>query len=261
MLDINNLSCGYNNKNIINGLSFSIKENENICILGANGSGKTTILKAISGILPISSGDIFINGVNIRTLKRKDISRKMALLSQLTTQIFSYTVFDTVMLGRYVHNKNSIFQKKDDVDKRMVLDCLDKTGVLNLKDTLITELSGGQLQRVFLARVFAQDPDIILLDEPTNHLDLKYQVELINNLRQWSEQKNKCVVGVLHDVNLALSFADKILLLDKGEIISYENKQNFDLSLINKIYDMDVKKHMINSLKIWSVDKYENIQK
>ena len=100
-------------------------------------------------------------------------------------------------------------------DKDIILDCIDKVGLMDYKDKMINELSGGQLQRVFLARVFAQDPDIILLDEPTNHLDLKHQIELLENLNKWTKENNKIVIAVLHDLNLVQYIADNVLLLNK----------------------------------------------
>lgn len=120
-----------------------------------------------------------------------------------------------------------------------------------LKDRQVTELSGGQLQRVFLARAFAQDPQIILLDEPTNHLDLKYQIELMEYLKEWSSKGGRCVAGVLHDINLALSFADTLLLMDEGRVQAFDSVDTFDLSQISRTYRMDVQNYMRESLKRW----------
>ena len=117
---------------------------------------------------------------------------------------------------------------------------------------MITELSGGQLQRVFLARIFAQDPQVILLDEPTNHLDLKYQVELIESLKEWAQKKARCVVGVLHDINLALSFADTVLLMEEGSVKAFEKSEGFDLSLLDRIYQTDVRRFMREAFKRWN---------
>jgi iron complex transport system ATP-binding protein len=147
--------------------------------------------------------------------------------------------------------KSSIFPSECKDDSEFVLGCLEKTGIIDLKDRLITELSGGQLQRVFLARVFAQDPEIVLLDEPTNHLDLRYQIELVEYLKEWSKVNNRCVIGVLHDINLALSFADRILLINNGKISAHEYISSFDLGLINDTYQADVSSYMLDSLKRW----------
>ena len=117
---------------------------------------------------------------------------------------------------------------------------------------LITELSGGQIQRVFLARVFAQDPDIILLDEPTNHLDLKNQIDLLENLKEWIKVNNKIVVGVLHDLNLVQYFADNVLMLKDGQIVAYgEPQEVLNNPILNELYGINIKEFMLDILKKW----------
>ena len=118
-----------------------------------------------------------------------------------------------------------------------------------MKDKLINRLSGGELQKVFLARAFSQNPKIILMDEPTNHLDLNSQIELIYNLKEWVNKDFRCIIAVMHDINNALNFADKILLLHKGEIIYFGDIENFNLELLNNIYNINVVEYMRNSLK------------
>lgn len=250
MLKVSNVSCGYDKYPVVKDVSFSVKEGERLCILGPNGCGKTTLLRALAGILPYS-GEIIVCGESLSGLKRKEAARKIALMSQLSSFSFSYTVYETVMLGRYVHMKRGALNSETNKDRRIVLESMERTGTLELKDRLITELSGGQLQRVFLARAFAQDPQIILLDEPTNHLDLKYQIELMEYLKEWSSKGNRCVAGVLHDINLAMSFADTLLLMEEGRIQAVDKVETFDLSLISRTYRMDVQSYMRKSLKRW----------
>ena len=187
MLKVENLSCGYGTEDIISDISFTANSNEKLCIIGPNGCGKTTLLRALSGVLDYR-GNIFINDFELRSLSRKDISRNIALMSQISSVYFSYTVYETVALGRYIHNSKRIFSEESKDDKKIVDECIRAVGLTEMKDKLITELSGGQLQRVFLARVYAQDPEIILLDEPTNHLDLKNQIEFIEYLKLWSSK-------------------------------------------------------------------------
>lgn len=134
------------------------------------------------------------------------------------------------------------------------MDSIEKVGLSDIKDKLITELSGGQMQRVFLARVFAQDPDIILLDEPTNHLDLKNQIDLLENLEQWIKTKNKIVVGVLHDLNLVQYFADNILMLKDGQVVSYGPPQKvLNDPILDELYGINIKSFMIDILRKWEV--------
>lgn len=251
MLKVQNLSCGYGNHLVLKNVSFSAKAGEKICILGANGCGKTTLLRAISGMIPFD-GTVALSGQNLQNMSRTQVAKKMAVMTQASQIYFSYTIYETVMMGRYAHRSKGLFSERESKqDKEIVKQCLQDVGLFELKDRLITQLSGGQLQRVFLARTFAQTPDIILLDEPTNHLDLKYQIELSELLTQWTKQQNRCVVGVLHDINLALSFADSVVLMKEGEIVCHQPVNQLDLSQLEQVYDTNVSQYMRESLKRW----------
>ena len=179
------------------------------------------------------------------------MAQTVAFLSQLSNLYFSYTVYQTVEMGRYAHRSPALFGGAAPGDKDIVRSCLEQTGLWELRDQPITALSGGQLQRVFLARVFAQDPKIILLDEPTNHLDLKYQIELMEQLRLWVAQGDRCVVGVLHDVNLALNYADQLLLMQDGRALCQTDTQALDPALLDRIYGLDVRGYMRRALQRW----------
>ena len=250
MLQVEHLSCGYNGPPIVHDISFHVKEGEKLCILGPNGCGKTTLLRALAGLLP-HSGTIKLLDSDLHTLSVKQRAQKLALMSQFSPATFDYTVYETVMLGRYSHQTGGLLATESTIDRHVVEESLRLTGTWDLRERLVTKLSGGQLQRVFLARTFAQEPQAILLDEPTNHLDLRYQVELIESLKTWSAAGGRCVVGVFHDMNLALSFADTVLLLNHGQIQNYSKIDDFDLSLLDSLYNMNVRGHMIDSLKRW----------
>ena len=249
MLEINKLHSGYNGVDIIKDINININKGENLCIIGPNGCGKSTLLKTIANIIDYR-GNIKIDGLEVSSLKRKELAKKVGLMSQISQIYFPYSVYDAVSLGRYAYNDNlfGVSQK----DKDIILDCIDKVGLMDYKDKMINELSGGQLQRVFLARVFAQDPDIILLDEPTNHLDLKHQIELLENLNKWTKENNKIVIAVLHDLNLVQYIADNVLLLNEGMPISY-GKVNEVLKndILKQVYRLDIKEFMVNILKKW----------
>lgn len=250
MLRIEHLSCGYGGEPIVRDVSFRVREGERLCVLGPNGCGKTTLLRALAGLLP-SQGVIEMGGENLRALSARRRAQKLALMSQLSPAAFDYTVYEAVMLGRYAHQRKGLLAGESGADHKAVEDSLRLTGTWELRDRPVTRLSGGQLQRVFLARTFAQEPQAILLDEPTNHLDLRCQVELIDSLRAWSSCPGRCVVGVFHDINLALAFADAVLLLDRGSVLAWEEMENFDLNLLNSLYGMDVRRHMKTALQRW----------
>ena len=251
MLTLHNVSSGYNGIDVISNISLNITEGENLCVLGPNGCGKTTLIKTISGLIP-HEGTIKIDGVNIDLMNRTEVAKKIAVMSQISTIYFSYTVYETVMLGRYLHMKGRSFKEPSSRDREYVEKCLKAVGLTGLKNKQINTLSGGQLQRVYLARTLSQEPNIILLDEPTNHLDLKHQAELVDFLKEWSKEENHTVIGVFHDLNLAMKLADKVLLLDKGRIASY-GKTNDVISskLLSEVYEMDVAGYMLDSLKQW----------
>lgn len=249
MIEVDKLSFSYSygNKKILNNISFKIFENDRLCIIGPNGSGKTTLLKSLCNILDFQ-GSILIENKNIKDI---EVYKTVAFMSQISEIYFDYSVFDTVMLGRYSSFKDKIFSMPDKKDKEIVLECLEKLKIIRLKDKSINRLSGGELQKVFLARVFAQNPKIILMDEPANHLDLNSQIELINNLKEWASEDSRCIAAVMHDINNVFNFANKILLLNGGEILYFGDCENFNLELLNKIYNADVVEYMRNSLKKW----------
>lgn len=250
MLNVEHVSCGYGGEPVVKDVSFRVEEGGRLCILGPNGCGKTTLLRAVMGILPCS-GIVSVQGEPLSRMSARQRAKRIALMSQMSSAYFSYTVYETVMLGRYAHQNRGMFSGESEEDAHKVLECLRETGLLEQRDRLITELSGGQLQRVFLARIFAQDPQVILLDEPTNHLDLKYQVELMKSLKDWAHEGKRCVVGVLHDINLALSFADTVLLMNQGSVKAYGDVKNLDLSLLSQTYQMDVCGYMQESFARW----------
>lgn len=251
MLEVKNLYTGYDKKEIVKNINFNIKRGENLCIVGPNGCGKSTLLKSIANILEYR-GNIKIDEKEVSELSRLELAKKIGLMSQMTQIYFPYTVYDTVSLGRYAYLKGA-FSRLSKEDTEIIVDSMKKVGVYELKDKMITELSGGQLQRVFLARLFAQNPDVILLDEPTNHLDFKYQIELLENLNKWVKDNNKIVIGVLHDLNLVQYFADKVLILQDGKEVEYGLPEEvLNSCKLNEVYGIDIKDFMMNILKKWA---------
>lgn len=250
MIELDNISCGYNGIDVVHNISISINYAEKLCIVGPNGCGKTTLLKAMIRLIE-HTGLITIDGNPIDTYSHKKLAKKIALLTQSSAVNFPYTVFDTVSLGRYAHI-NSAFGKLDSYDIDYVNECIQNVDLYDKKDTLISELSGGQLQRVYLARTFAQNPNIILLDEPTNHLDLRSQLELFDFLDRWVQKPERTVVGVLHDLNSVQHFADKVLLLKEGKCLSFgETKDVLSEENLIEAYQTNVKQYHLQSLEKW----------
>ena len=252
MLTLENVSAGYGGPDVIRDISFCVDGNENLSIIGPNGCGKTTLLRVIANVLPYS-GNIEIDGAPVRAMKQKDIARKIAMLSQISGIYFSYSIFETVMMGRYLHINDKFFGLPSKEDNAFVMHCLEAVDLVDEADREITKLSGGQLQRVFLARTLAQEPDIILLDEPTNHLDLKYQLELVEYLKVWADDGSRTVIGVLHDINLAIKLSDKVLVMKDGEIKAIGKTDDvISDSLLQDVYEIDVAMYMRESLKRWN---------
>ncbi len=251
MIEVKNLCAGYDNKQVLNNLDFALLKGECLSVIGKNGCGKSTLLKVLCGVLDYQ-GEVLIDGVDLKSLNSKELAKKVCLLSQFTYVHFNYSVYDTVMMGRFVHQKGGFFSETSKEDVEKVDLALKVVDLYDLKDITIDKLSGGQLQRVMLAKIIAQDPEIVLLDEPTNHLDLVYQIEFIKFLKAWGKEENKTIIGVLHDINLALDLAPKTMLLDEGNIKAFDVKEKvFSSKEFYDIYKKDVVDFYVKSLERW----------
>ncbi|MBV7504658.1 heme ABC transporter ATP-binding protein [Bacillus sp. sid0103] len=243
MLNVQKVSGGYSSEAILKDLSFDVKKGELFGILGPNGSGKTTLLKMLSGILPLQKGEILIHGKRLQEYKAKQLAQIVAVLSQHSSQSFSYTVRETVSLGRYAHQKG-LFQTWSNDDEEVVQRVMNQIGVAKFQHKNIQELSGGEKQRVFLAQALAQEPEILLLDEPTNHLDLSYQKELLDFLKQWTAENGLTVISIFHDLNLAGLYCDRLLLLENGRInIDHIPNEVLREERIRDVYHTDIQNH------------------
>ena len=250
MLEIKDVRCGYENKEVVKGVSFSVERGNNLCIVGPNGCGKSTLLKSIANLLEYK-GNIKLDSKEINKLNRKDLAKNVALMTQASNIYFPYTVYETVTLGRYAHLKG-VFSKLSKEDEEIIHNSLEMVGLYEIKDKLISELSGGQLQRVFLARAFAQSPEVILLDEPTNHLDLRYQIEILHYLKKWAKDNNKIVVAVLHDLNLVQSFGERVLMLKEGKVVNVGvTREVLNSKDLEEVYGIDIKEFMVTTLEKW----------
>ena len=251
MLRLKDVRAGYNGREVLHGVTFDFQSGQNYCILGPNGCGKTTLVRAIAALIE-STGEIEIDGRSIRRMKRKEIASKIAVMSQVTHVYFPFSVYDTVMLGRYQHMSGRVFGQPSREDREMVEECLRSVRLDQLRDRRIDELSGGQRQRVFLAQALAQNPEVILLDEPTNHLDIRHQVELIDYLHRWSADGKHSVIGVLHDINLALRLTGNTVFMKDGQIVgSGAFDRMADADFLRDVYEVDIAGYMRDSFEKW----------
>ena len=255
LFEIKNLHCGYGSTEVIKGISLTVAEGEIVSITGPNGCGKSTLLKAACGLIPIMSGGAYIDGVSVSSMPVKERAKRTAMLSQTGAggDYSEYTVFDTIMMGRYARHKGGMFSEASAEDTETVERCISEAGLSGLEERLITELSGGQLQRVFLARAFAQEPDIIFLDEPANHLDLKHQTELYELLHKWTGN-GKSAIGVFHDLSLAAAVSDRIMLMQDGRsVLCGEPREILRSEKLNEVFETDVRAYMKKLSEMWNV--------
>lgn len=217
-VQISNLSFSYDDKPVLIDVSADFAAGQVTTLLGPNGSGKTTLIKLLSGLLPRKAGEIYLYGKPLEQYKQKEVGQLLASVPQSTAVEFSYTVEEVVMMGRYPHLGR--FQFESHEDQLIVDEAMMATNVYHFKDHLITALSGGEVQRVIIARALAQQPKILLLDEPISHLDLQHQIELLTLLKNLAKHKMLTVIVVLHDLNFAMAYSDKVLLLKNGHLMA-----------------------------------------
>ncbi|MBU1162845.1 MAG: heme ABC transporter ATP-binding protein [Proteobacteria bacterium] len=217
-IDIKNLSYSYGNGPVLKDISFSIQKGDFFIIIGPNGSGKTTLLKTISGIIKPQRGQLEILGQSIRSYTRKVLAKTIAFVPQMVQVDFPFTVSELVLMGRSPYLGLLGLEREKDI--KIAEHAMAFTGVEHLARRRLDQLSGGERQRVFIARAICQDSEIILLDEPTASLDLAHQVRVMDLMERLKKEKSVTVIMVSHDVNLAAMYGDRLLLINKGKIVS-----------------------------------------
>ena len=209
---IENISFGYRKENVINNLGLTFEPGKFTAIIGPNGSGKSTLLKCINGILKTREGTILFDDKPQNQYSKKELARIMAYVPQQEQQVFSSTVYETILLGRKPYIGWAPVKRDYDVVNKI----LKQLDLEDITLEYIDELSGGQRQRVFIGRALAQQPQVLLLDEPTANLDLKHQLEVLNLLKKLSTQ-NITIILAIHDLNLAAKYCDQLIMLNNGE--------------------------------------------
>ena len=250
MLEVKDLSVDIGGKSIVRHVSFSVEPGQWLMLIGPNGAGKTTIVNAISQGTPYT-GEVYFEGKNVRRMKSREMARCFGVLTQNHYVGYSFTVEEVIRLGRYSH-RPGYFEGGRDVSELLVADAVAKTGMEPFLKQSVLTLSGGELQRAFLAQLFVQAPKLLMLDEPTNHLDLVYQKQVFRLVRKWMDDTGGAVVSVVHDLSLARMYGTHAVLLNQGETVaSGPIESAFDPSVIDKVYSMDVKAWMKELLSQW----------
>lgn len=239
MIKVQDLEFYYGNKKILDNISFEVESGEILGILGPNGSGKTTLLNVLNGVLKKKNGDIFIKNKKIEDYSRKELAKIMAILPQDMSPSFDFTVYEIVSMGRYPHL--GLLDSFSEKDEKMIENAMEITDVLKFKNKSIREISGGERQRVFIARAIAQEPEIILLDEPTSNLDLKYQIEILDIIEKMRKE-GKTIIISMHDVNLAIKYCSRLALLSSGKIYAIGKPDEIiDEKSISEVYGIEGK--------------------
>lgn len=213
------LCASYNKRQILSNVSFEIKRGEVLCICGPNGVGKSTLLKILSGLdnnsLKIDSAEIYpsLDNTKISSLKRKECARKIAYMAQLENSVWNFSVKDIVLTGRFPYTTNGNYSKEDFAKVEEVLRELE---ICDKGDRLVHTLSGGEFQKVRIARALCQEPEFIIMDEPASSLDFVYEPHLLDYLKKIAVRRNIGIIISIHDVNYALKYSDKLLLLCHG---------------------------------------------
>jgi len=215
-LRINKLSFNYKSIVALKDVDLKLDLNEVLSIVGPNGSGKSTLLKCIDRILKPKQGAVLIDGRDVASIRLDELSKIIGYVPQTSTSTFPFTVFDIVLMGRKPYIRWSVTEK----DREVVAEILNYLGISALAARYLNELSGGEQQKVIVARALAQQPQILLLDEPTSNLDIKHQLEVLGIIKGLSRSRQLSVVMAMHDLNLASRFSDKMIMLKQGSIFA-----------------------------------------
>ena len=251
LLELRNVTVKYGDRAVLSDVSLELNSGDWLMIVGPNGAGKSTLISAVSGTAPYT-GEILIGGTDRTVMKARDIARCVGTLTQSHSVGYSFSVRELVGLGRYPYRKGIIGGKGED-DEMMVDEAIREVGLGELADRSLLTLSGGELQRAFIAQLFAQDPNVLMLDEPTNNLDLVYQKEIFDLLKEWVSKKDRAILSVVHDLGLAKAYGTKALLLSGGTAAAYGDMEDvFSDDMISGTYGLDIRQWMSKLYSHWT---------
>jgi len=235
ILDINSICLNYRDKIILSDVSFAVTKGEFFVIIGPNGAGKTSLLKIIAGLEKTQQGSVVVRGKNVRDYTRRSISQVLAIVPQQIEVGFPFSVSETVIMGRTPHLGILGMEGKEDF--KIAQDAMNFTDVAHLADRKLYQLSGGELQRVIIARAICQQPEIILLDEPTTALDPAHQLKIMDLMEKFRREHGTTIIMVSHDLNLASMYGDRLLLLKEGTVIKTgDPKEVLNKELLEESY-------------------------
>ena len=236
-LEAKGIFCGYDSKLVLNNVSFSAQKGEFIAVLGQNGCGKTTLLKTLLNILPLQGGSIMMDGTDLNRINRKEIAKQISYVPQISRPIEGFSVKEAVLMGRTPYLGLFSDISRSDIDAAD--QAIERTKLAGLHDRDVSSLSGGEYQRVLIARAITQGADILLLDEPTSHLDIKFQIETAEILRSLSD---KLIISTFHQLQLAREFCGRVILIKDGMICcDGAAKDILSSNNIEKTFDIDSK--------------------
>ena len=244
---VDSLNFSYNQKKALKNINFELEGGRVLALIGPNGSGKSTLLRCLNGILHADKGKVLLGDDKLSKMDRKDIAKRVAYVPQEQSSSFPLSVFDAILMGR----KPYISWKNDEKDLEIVSEIISKLDLEDIALKEINKLSGGQRQKISIARALAQKGDILLLDEPTSNLDLKHQLEIINLIKKEAE-KGVSVIVTVHDLSLVGKFSDKVMILNNGEIYAKGGREVLTAENIKRVYGVKVaiKEHGDNILII-----------
>jgi iron complex transport system ATP-binding protein len=238
-LQITNLSAGYGSRLVLREVSLEVPGGEIVALVGPNGAGKSTLIRVVSGVLPGRDGEVLLDGTDLLRQSASTRARLLAVVPQLPHLPEAFTVGEIVLMGRTPHLPLWAGESRRDCE--IAWRAMTRARVQELTDRRIGELSGGEQQRVMLARALAQEPRVLLLDEPTAHLDLKHQVGVLELVRTLAREEYLAVLMTLHDLNQAALYADRVALLQRGEIVAQGlPREVFNADLLSRVYGVAV---------------------
>ena len=239
MLRVHNISLGYGQRSVLSDVSFELADGEVLALLGANGAGKTSLVRSLNGTVTLSSGEIVLDGLSLSSFSRREIASRVAVVAQENETRFPVTVLEFVLAGRFVHG--GAFGWESDTDIAAAEKALSDCDLSDYSARLMNELSGGERQRVVLARALATNARILLLDEPTANLDLAHQAMMFRLVRERCDRNGASAVVITHDLNLAATFADEVLMIKNGHVVAKGTPSEvLTAENVRKVFDVDV---------------------